>query len=83
MMEYRTRRGGYSIAARIAPPTAILHAPALNAGTRRTGEPVLPSYPVKVIKAGSVIRKPGDKLSVVARVIRPSFGWFGLRFGFG
>jgi len=71
-------RGGDSISARIAPPLAILHAPALRAVTRRALKPVLPSNPVKIVEAGSVIRKPRQKLGVVARVINPRLGSFAL-----
>lgn len=71
-------RGGDSIAARIAPPLAILHAPALRAMTRRALKPVPPSNPVKVVEAGGVIRKPRQKLGVVPRVITSRFGSFAL-----
>ncbi len=63
-----------SIAARIAPPFAILHAPALRSVTRRAFKAVLPSNPVKVVETGGIIRKPRHKLCVVARVISPRFG---------
>ena len=70
---------GNSIAARIAPPLAILHAPALGTVTRRAFKAVLPSNPVKVVEAGSIIRKPRHKLGVVARVINPGCGSLALR----
>lgn len=75
------RRGGDSIAACVAPPLTILHAPALRAMTRRALKPVLPSNPVKVVEAGGVIRKPRQKLGVVARVINPRFGSLALSWG--
>lgn len=74
-------RGGDSISARIAPPLTILHTPALRAMTRRALKPILPSNPVKVVEAGSVIRKPRQELGVVARVINPRFGSLALSRG--
>lgn len=71
VMKNCASRGGDSISARIAPPLAILHAPALKTMTRRTLKPILPSNPVKVVEAGSVIRKPRQKFGEVARVINP------------
>ena len=74
-------RGGYAIAARIAPPLTILHAPTLRAVTRRALKPILPSNPVNVVEAGCIIRKPRHKLGVVARVINPCFWSLALRWG--
>ena len=67
------RRGGNSIAACIAPPLAIFHAPALGSVTRWAFKAVLPSDPVKVVEASCIVRKPRHKFCVVARVIYPSF----------
>lgn len=71
VMKNCASRGGDSISARIAPPLTILHAPALRTMTRRALKPILPSNPVKVVEASSVIRKPCQKLGVVARIINP------------
>ena len=73
MMKDCASRGGDSISARIAPPLTILHTPALRAMTRRAIKPILPSNPVKVVEADSIIRKPRQELGVVARVINPRF----------
>lgn len=70
----RTRRGGDAIAARIAPPFAVLHAPSLGSVARWARKAVFPSNPVKVVKIGNTIRKPRQKLGVVARVIDPGSG---------
>jgi len=70
----RARSGGDAIAARIAPPFTIFHAPAFGAVARWACKSVFPADPVKVVKAGSIIRKPRQKLGVVARIINPSFG---------
>jgi len=77
-MENRARRAGNTIAARIAPPFAILHAPALDPVARWARKTVFPSKPVKVVKASRVIRKPCQKLGIVARVIDTSSGgpWY-------
>ena len=71
--ENRACSRGDSIAARIAPPRAIFHAPTLGFMARRTFKAVPPSNPVKVVEVGCIIRKPRHKLSVVARVITPRF----------
>lgn len=75
----RARRGGYAVAARIAPPFTVLHAPALGPVARWAGKSALTANPVKVVEAGRIIRKPRQKLGVVARVINPCFGRLTLR----
>ena len=70
----RARSGGDAIAARIAPPFAVLHAPSLGTVARWARKAAFPSNPVKVVKTGSIIWKPRQKLGVVARVIDPGSG---------
>jgi len=70
----RARRGGDAIAARIAPPFAVLHAPSLGSVARWARKAVFPSNPVNVVKTGNITRKPRQKLGVVARVIDPGSG---------
>ncbi len=70
----RARRGGYAVAARIAPPFAVLHAPAFGAVARWAGKSALAANPVKIVEAGRIIVKPRQKLGIVARVIDPGSG---------
>ncbi len=69
--------GGDTTDARFAPPSSAFHAPGRDASTVRANKSVSPSNPIKVVKAGSILRKPRQKLGVVARVIDPGSG--GLR----
>ena len=71
-MEYRSRCSGYAIAARIAPPSSILHTPALGAVARWASEDTLATNSVQVVKTGGIIVKPRQKLGVVARIVNPS-----------
>jgi len=73
-MEYCTRRGGYAVTARIAPPFTVLHAPAFCAVARWASKSALTANPVKVVEAGRIIVKPRQKLGVVARVIDTGSG---------
>lgn len=70
----RARSGGYAVAARIAPPFTVLHAPALGSVARWASKSALTANPVKVVEAGCIIVKPRQKLGVVARVIDPGSG---------
>jgi hypothetical protein len=70
-MEYRSRCSGYAIAARIAPPSSILHTPTLGTVARWASEDTLATNPVQVVKAGGIIVKPRQKLGVVARIVNP------------
>ena len=54
----RTRRGGYAVAARIAPPFTVLHAPSFGAVARWASKSALTTNPVKVVEAGRIIVKP-------------------------
>lgn len=74
MMENCASRGRHPATARFAPPAAIFHAPPRNARTCWARKPGRPTHPVKVIKAGSIIRKPAEKVSIVSWVINTSFG---------
>ena len=71
-MEYRSCSSGYAITAHIAPPSPILHTPALGAVAGWASEDSLAANPVQVVKTGFVIVKPRQKLGVVARVVNPS-----------
>ena len=73
-MENCARRGRYPATARFAPPAAIFHAPPRDARTCWARKPGRPTHPVKVIKTGSIIRKPAEKVSIVSWVINTSFG---------
>jgi len=73
-MENRARSAGNTIATCIAPPFAILHAPALGSVARWARKAVFPSKPVKIVKASSIIWKPRQKFGVVARVINTGSG---------
>ncbi len=79
MMENCASRGRHPATARFAPPAAIFHAPPRPARTCWARKTRRPTHPVKVIKAGSIIRKPAEKVSVVSWVINTSL-WTNLRF---
>ena len=63
-----------AIAARIAPPFAVLQAPSIGSVARWARKAVFPSNPFKVVKTGNIIRTSRQKLGVVARVIDPGSG---------
>lgn len=70
----RARRGGYAAGTRLAPPLSAFHAPRRGASTIRANKAVRPPNPIRAVKTGSIIRKPCQKLGVVARVIDPGPG---------
>ena len=73
-MENCARRGRYSIAARITPPSPVLHAPTLGAVARWAREATLTSNPVQIVETGIIVVKPCQKLGVIARVVNPRIG---------
>jgi len=68
------RCGGYATFASLAPPSAALHAPGSGAATIRTNKALWPAYPIKIVETCSIIVKPCQKFSVVARVVNPGAG---------
>jgi len=67
----RASCGGDTTNTHFAPPSSAFHAPGRGASTIRANKTVWPANPIKVAKAGTIIRKPRQKLGVVARVIDP------------
>ena len=68
-MEDCARRCRNPATARFTPPTAITHAPSRISRTARAGKTVRPTQPVQIIEAGSIIREPAEKISVVLWVV--------------
>jgi hypothetical protein len=79
VMENCASRGRHPATASFAPPAAIFHAPPRNTRTCRARKTGRPTHPVKVIKAGSIIKEPAEKVSVASWVINASL-WTKLRF---
>ena len=69
VMKDRARRCRNPAPARFTPPPTVFHAPPRAARTFRAGKTGWPAQPVQVIKAGSIIRKPAEKIGVILGIV--------------